>query len=408
MGAKCGVQQDPHELEAQQHLEKHFGDLGEVDNIRRLANVLKRMHEEVFKMPSQHPVFVNLGMVMKQSVDEGRCNQLPTSGKKFTESAVLMRASRYARYAMAANHSDEKDILKAIQGGEGDELDGHVEMLYVYNNAEKTKDVATCPSFFIAKDKSTSDIVLSVRGGATLQDALVDSVGSAAPFLDGHAHSRLLASAQKVLEKAREVLESAFEDASNCSLTFVGHGTGAGVALLATLQAFGESPIVQKLAATNMAKCYAFSAPPVFSGEVPDQLLPNIYSFVYGKDMIPRASLGSMGKLLVALKQVDELEMGTPARLQVLEGSDQAPESFPDHLDIPEELSGELRSLHGVGTILSLSKNAQGNMSCDRVQREQMDRILLHENMFKDHMMAGYEEAIMEVLMQLQKSKGCC
>merc|ERR1740121_2978878 len=102
------------------------------------------------------------------------------------------------------------------------------------------------------------------------------------------------------------------------------------------------------------------------------------------------------------------MDMKSTERLQILSGEAETTEVFPDCGEIPEEMRAELKVLPPIGTAVQIFKGNDSQMILQKVQREQLDRILIHESMFKDHALSAYEEAIDETLAQLQRSKGCC
>jgi len=177
------------------------------------------------------------------------------------------------------------------------------------------------------------------------------------------------------------------------------------------LQGFGEGSIVDDLLAKGKVKCYSFGSPPVYAaGEkpLPDKTVSAIYNFVNGMDCVPRTSAGSIGKLLLAVRKVDDFHYSTDERLKILSGEEETTDYFPDYMEIPEDMQGELRCLPPTGTTVLLYKADGENMVCEKLTKGQLDRILISENMFKDHYLSAYEESIDECLMMLLKTKGCC
>lgn len=413
MGAQCSSPQgkDLYEVEAQQHLDNHFDD-NEVT--KRLALMLKQTNEVVFKTPTRHSFVVNLGMVMLQCKTETRYKQPLASGTKFADIAVLQRAARYLKFAAAAYVAETKeDIFKVIHGEDeedGIDLSGNLDVLHVYTS----ENAGECPSFFIAADKQTGDVVLSISGGTSVEDSISESAAqttSLTSFLDGYANERLLAVSQKVIEQAKEPLENALNASEKPSLAIVGHSAGAGAATLAMLQGFGDDSVVNDLISKGKVKCYSFGSPPVFAaGEkpLPAKTVSAIYNFVNGMDCVPRTSVGSIGKLLMAVRAVDEFHFTTEERLKIMSGEVETQDYFPDYKEIPLDMEAELRCLPPTGTTVLLYKADGVKMVCEKLTKGQLDRILIHELMFKDHHLAAYEESIDECLMQLQRTKGCC
>merc|ERR1719277_2339478 len=153
-------------------------------------------------------------MILSQCSKEGRHEKSKPASKTFGDIQVLNRAARYAKFADAAYNNGQEDILKGIQGEE-QQLFQNVEILHVHQpkNAK-----APCPSFFIASDKGTSEIVLSIRGARNMSEAITESVSEAVPFLEGNANKSLLAKATEVLKQAQEPLAKALETCSSLAI----------------------------------------------------------------------------------------------------------------------------------------------------------------------------------------------
>lgn len=402
MGACSSKQNAHHELEAIQHLEEQFDGSGPV--LKKLASVLKETNEQVYKTPMQHPELINLGLIMKKCTQDERYSMVNMAGGvQFAETGVLFKANRYTRYAQAAYASEQDDIIKAIHGGEED-FGGNLDILHVYRSTVTGSPLA----FFLARDTASNDIVMSIQG-RSVQDAIGDAVSGAVPFMDGFAHDTILQSANEVIAKGQEALENALKNSPSSSVAFVGHGIGAGIAILVALQSCGSSS-VETMFAQNKVKCYAFAPPPTFAPpeKVPASVAANIYTFVYNLDLVPRLSLGTVGKLLMAVRSVDELAYETTVRVKALNGKEDIPENLPDHIEVPEELSGDLKHLYHVGTILLFFKDVQGRTNCQKVKPEQFDQLVLSGEMAKDHSLERHQEALTDLLTQIQRSKGCC
>lgn len=111
----------------------------------------------------------------------------------------------------------------------------------------------------------------------------------------------------------------------------------------------------------------------------------------------------------MAVKQVDELSLSTAQRLKILSGDLEGEElPDPDTVELPEDLLPTLRCLPWTGTTIVFFKDESGLMVCQKLLKEQLDRVLIHESMFQDHTLGGYQELMEETMMQLQRTKGCC
>lgn len=417
MGNQC-VAAQPSVMDARARMRESHGD--ELSKaLSELAPLLNNMNDQIFQKPLKHDALVNLGMIVTQCKQEERYTRPLMSGKKFTDMAVLMKAHRFASYARAACKNREEEILKII---EEDAMGGNIQIHHVQMPTGRLAmptgklDLAkgrACPGYFIATDKASNEIVLSIRGKALPHDAIHDITTETVPFLEGTTLKKQLASCEELIKQSKEHLEAALQASPDCGLSVVGHGLGAGIAVLATVQAFGEGSAVESLLKKGKVKCYAFSPPPIFEpvGSLLMHRTSAIYSFINGMDCVARASPATLGKLLLAVRSVDDLTIDHPTRLDFLGGDaeeDAVTHKLPDVQDLPEDLGKELKSLSCIGTTILLFKAKDGRMNCEKLVGSGIDRILIHPDMATDYKMESYEESLGEVLVQLQATKGCC
>merc|ERR1712054_236248 len=106
-------------------------------------------------------------------------------------------------------------------------------------------------------------------------------------------------------------------------------------------------------------------------------------------DCIPRFCQGTGVKLLLAVKEVDDLSMGLAERLKFL-ASPSAEPKLPDFKEITDELQSKFRSHHPAGTLIIFYPTEGGEYGCEELQPEMTDRLLLHSNMASDHSMKNY------------------
>lgn len=259
-------------------------------------------------------------------------------------------------------------------------------------------------------DPDTNEIVLCIRGSENAAGALAEVVCTKEPFLGGRAHSGILDNARLVVEAAREHVVKLSQDSPRKSIAIVGHSLGAGTAIFATILLSGDGSPFSRLMAGGKVKCYAFAPPPVFEPlwALPPWVHASTYTFVNNMDCVPRACLGTVSKLFLAMKQVDALPMTPLRRLAFLRGDYELEHQLPDYVEIPQELQGTLGSLFGVGMIILFYKGEDGLTKCETITPHMTDRMLLHPDMVDDHLMSGYEQATAEVLKQMRYRAVCC
>jgi len=384
--------------------EKHGEEASAV--LKQLAVAVTKANEDAFKVASAHPFLVNLGVIMHQCTVEDRYKQPDVKGKKMTDAQVLNRAARMAKYAAAAYENKPEDILKKIHGDVGDDFkDDSVEIVHV---SPPTKE---CLGYFIAKDKTTGDVVLSVRGTDFAASGIVPSIANTVPWskeVDAMVNSTALGYSNALAASAFHAIEDVLKEKTDeTSVTFVGHSIGGAAAVLAAVKA-GEiaDSKVMELAKVGKARCFSFGAPPVM--EVNGKLTSAMecVNFINSMDVVPRSCRGTMGKLLMACRTVDEHEHNTEKRIEVIAGSEPHDADVPDAADVPEEMQKEFPNMDHIGTKV-LVYTLGGKAQCETVGTLE-GRILMHKNMASDHNISSYDEAILGYLAQTQKGWGCC
>merc|ERR1712060_203017 len=182
-----------------------------------------------------------------------------------------------------------------------------------------------------------------------------------------------------------------------------------GIAILVTMLLYQDEDIFTRMMKAGKIRCYAFAPPPTFepSSAVPHWVQDSIYSFIYNMDCIPRICLGTVSKLLLAVQQVDALQMSTEQRLACLMEDCKLEVRLPDFVEMPQDYLVRLGSLFGVGALILLYTDEPGEWHCERIAPHMADRILMSPAMTQDHNMMNYEKATADVCTQLVSMRGC-
>mmetsp|Transcript_68989 Transcript_68989/g.122016 ORF Transcript_68989/g.122016 Transcript_68989/m.122016 type:complete len:474 (-) Transcript_68989:53-1474(-) len=382
-------------------LESLLGE-GAAQALEKITDVANKTGMMLLPMAcTHHPLLLNLGMLCKQIDEEQRYATPPTSGQPYEDKDVMTRAARFSKFATAAYYDKKGDIAACIP-----DL-AETDIVFVHN----TNSVAS-PNFFIADDHVTDSIVLSIRGTASVADALTDMVCEKVPFLGGEAHAGFMANAEEVSKHAVPVLKELVKASPMKKVVVVGHSLGAGTAILTTLKLFSDSGMLMSavFSASKSLSCFAFAPPSTFAPLEKLPLFANscIYSFVYGWDVIPRACLGTTAKLLSAIKEIDELPMTPMQRLSYVASSRtkldfELPDSRALDKTLPAETMHTFSSTYGVGTMILMYRGHDGSICCDKIDATLTDKILLHPDMVKCHSVVGYVNALDEVMYKLTK-----
>jgi len=381
-------------------LDKHWGQdtsaaLQKVEEVLRKAD-----HEFLGGYSMRYSYTVDLAMILKQVMVDSRYKTPPTSGHGFTDRTIMKKASRLVKFADAAYFGSKSEISKRVEHL----TTGHVKFLW-------SSMFISCPNFFIADDPLSNDLVLSIRGSPSHQNPLLNCVGSTPQdFLQGRAHGEMHKKAEQLVANSHKVVVDLLNKEPGKRLSITGYGIGGSIATLAALD-FMYGPH-KGLVDPNLVQCYAFGAPPVFSSPttLPQTVVSSVYSFVNNTDCVPRASVGSLGKLIRAVKHVDKLEMNNDQRIEFISEKNSSNTKIADFIEPPAGDHGNLDSLFGVGTLIVLCKGSNRKTYCEKAAPKLLDRILLQPNMLAEHSMhgpVGYEAAVTQACELMEKERPC-
>eukprot|EP00566_Odontella_aurita_P012243 CAMPEP_0113579326 /NCGR_PEP_ID=MMETSP0015_2-20120614/30009_1 /TAXON_ID=2838 /ORGANISM="Odontella" /LENGTH=491 /DNA_ID=CAMNT_0000483299 /DNA_START=153 /DNA_END=1625 /DNA_ORIENTATION=+ /assembly_acc=CAM_ASM_000160 len=159
---------------------------------------------------------------------------------------------------------------------------------------------------FVAIDRGTRSIVLSIRGTFNLAELVVDFAAFSRPFMGGEAHSEMATMAERVWEAAgdtvRDLLEEQGED---YGLVIVGHSLGAGTACLLNILIHNDR---KRHVHGRRVRCFAFASPPVFSPlcAAPWEALRSASNYIHEHDVVPFLSVDSFRHFCARLAAVNE------------------------------------------------------------------------------------------------------
>merc|ERR1712113_478961 len=164
-----------------------------------------------------------------------------------------------------------------------------------------------------------------------------------------------------------------------------------------------------KLMAAGKVKCYAFAPPPTFEPlwALPAWVHGCTYSFVHNMDCVPRTCMGTVAKLYLALKEVDQLPYSVEKRLGYIRDEAKLNDHLPDYVELSNEMNNSVGSLFAVGTIIMIFKGEDGIMRCEAAAPHMTDRILVHPDLIHDHAVSCYEQAFDDLRTQWGTTDGC-
>ena len=256
------------------------------------------------------------------------------------EAAELRHMVRYAigAYGGAAlavlRASSVRDISAAMRG---DNRAGTAARLGIPVSDIVMEGVAGVhrPAHFVALDHRLRRIVLSLRGTVNVLDSLTNLQCGTARLSDdsGAAHEGMLSAARELAAgQVGAAIAALTASHPEYELRVTGHSQGAGVAALLLHHWRLRYPT---------CRGYVFAPPCVLTLAAAKALAPRLISVVYGDDLIPRLSLGSVDDLRNAAAALAS-EPRLCSRIHAAIGSD-----FPDLDDlvptspVAEPLDGE-------------------------------------------------------------------
>jgi pimeloyl-ACP methyl ester carboxylesterase len=212
---------------------------------------------------------------------------------------------------------------------------------------------ASChPGYCIVKDELNSTIVVAVRGSKQVADFMTNLSCDTDPFMSGYGHSGMVQSARNLAGVLRSSLFHYMDSFKpKNGLVFVGHSLGGAVAALLSLMirtnsfeenaALGTAPPANVLhsmwssreissaslassqgrsagrilvsiseetirSSVSRTQCFTFGSPPCVSPDLALRMKSEgIHSFILGLDMVPRLSVASLDRFLVAVSRYD-------------------------------------------------------------------------------------------------------
>lgn len=386
--APCCMPGGEHALRAKAFLRETFGEA--------TAEVLQRVAEFLAKIELQisggrcttYPLLLNLGMIFKHADLEGRYARPPTSGLRFDKRQVMRKAARCAKFVSAACLGERAAIAEYVGGLQAEDI------RYL-----RVPSASKCPGLLVAVDSCGAEIVLCIWAHMPAFEELTDIACVLEPFHRGSAHAGMLAYARSVVEDVQDAIISLSLEFPRKAIAIVGHGFGAGIAVLVMMLLAREGCPLSRAMRASRVQCFAFGPPPTFEPlwALPAWVRASTYAFVHGMDCVPRTCLSSVSRLFMAVKHVDSLPMTALQRLAFLQGSLDLEYPLPDNMDLPDDLGKQPNSLLVVGTVILFYRGEDGEPRCDMVTPTLIHQLLVHRDMANDHIMPLYEQATADV-----------
>jgi len=209
------------------------------------------------------------------------------------------------------------------------------------------------PSSFVAVDRREKRVILSIRGTWEIHDALTDVSSSSVKFLNGWAHSGIVASAWQVVKRMLPAAAAALVERSDFEFMVTGHSLGGGVAACVTMLMHSEDRDLELLAMRNLegvdesaredvlrrmaeCRCVCIASPSVSSMNLSEAASDYITCVVAGADVIPRVCHASVRRLLRRLNHAAPSHAMLRAMSSALGGRDRPANPTRRHVEDDE------------------------------------------------------------------------
>ncbi|TDH70948.1 hypothetical protein CCR75_005283 [Bremia lactucae] len=150
------------------------------------------------------------------------------------------------------------------------------------------------PRCVIVADHEHRELVLVVRGTASLLDFCTDLCLQNEPFLNGQGHRGMVHAATWLVRHLRDDLVKFSERYIDYKVVATGHSLGAAVAALSTMQLKDSFPKIH---------CFAFGTPACVTRELAASSYDVVTSVVNGYDCVPRLHQHSLMQLQEEIRQ---------------------------------------------------------------------------------------------------------
>ncbi|KAI8084773.1 uncharacterized protein BX664DRAFT_266001, partial [Halteromyces radiatus] len=182
------------------------------------------------------------------------------------------------------DHSDAKSVMEHLSLPKEDLL------AYEFRTGEAFR-----PSYFVAHDRSTNSIVLSIRGTMSAFDTMTDLVCDYEPWKGGMVHKGMKASAMWFFRHLGPKLIAYSNTQSTSALYIVGHSLGAATASILTIMLLDYMDEFKKGKSDDFTlQCFGFAPACCLSLDLSEKYKDHIQSIVFADDVVSKLCYGTM------------------------------------------------------------------------------------------------------------------
>ncbi|KAF1325455.1 Sn1-specific diacylglycerol lipase beta, partial [Globisporangium splendens] len=152
------------------------------------------------------------------------------------------------------------------------------------------------PKYILLLDHKSQEIIVVVRGSASIMDFCTDLCLVNEPFQSGEGHRGMVHAAKWLANHLQDDLERLTAEYPEYQLITTGHSLGAAVAAIAAIALKQNFPRVH---------CYAFATPASVTRNLAEECYDYVTSVVAGDDCVPRLHQHSIYKLQGEVSKFD-------------------------------------------------------------------------------------------------------
>ncbi len=181
-----------------------------------------------------------------------------------------------------------------------------------------------CPDFAVVVVHGLKQLVICICGtrmfpAPKMRDVFMDLYADSMPFLHGNAHMGMAIGAKNILAKIKDDVADYLRSHEGYNVMVIGYSLGAGICQLVAMALTEDEEYVSALPPEVEVRCVSFGAPPVYQSNTnPGYKSPHVFSVVYNNDGLASASVATVTKLFMQMRQIDKLRMRRRDILQML------------------------------------------------------------------------------------------
>ncbi|KAL0582532.1 hypothetical protein ABG067_007588, partial [Albugo candida] len=149
------------------------------------------------------------------------------------------------------------------------------------------------PKSILLLDHADKEVIVAIRGSASILDFCIDLCLLHEPFLDGYGHRGIAHASRWMLQHSESDILDLHERYPDYSVVFTGHSLGAGLAALASIALHRKSSDTLR----EKLLCIGFATPACITPQLARDCRPFVTSIIHGDDCIPRLHQHSLLRL---------------------------------------------------------------------------------------------------------------